>query len=428
MKKILMLSALLLAVIVPPAARAETGETDASFGSGGRVATGIDLGVPFNRARVRVATGPAGRIVVGAESSLVAYNEDGQLDQTFGNGGFLSIATPGAVRFRLTDLGIDPEGRIVAVGTVGDGRLSQVAIFRYLPSGAPDLGFGGGDGNVLTDRSMTAWAGEVDAEGRIVVAAGPGEGSRPCRRADGPRRDPLVMRLNPDGSRDFSFGKFGVQRLAPLERVVTMAPTPRGGFVFAGPSRRDCGRRPLDAVIRLREDGSRVGRFGERGVVRFESAIASAAVDTRGRIVVVFAATPHGHNEEETVVQRLLPGGQDDRAFYGGGIGFRDRGHFQWKAVPIRDGDRPILVGTLSLPNGIPPSFIAAPMRESGPLEWEASSWRGWEWKERLGRGSRTVASAGLIDARGRLLVVGTVNRSPLAPQGGFALVRFELS
>jgi len=418
----------LLAVAVPTAARAETGETDASFGSGGRIATAVDLGVPWNRARVRVAIGPAGRIVVGAESTLVAYREDGQLDQTFGMGGFLSVATPGPPRFRLTDVGIDPMGRIVAVGTAGAGRLSQVAIFRYLPSGAPDLSFGGGDGTVLTGRSTIAAAGWVDAEGRIVVAAGPGNGSGPCRRTGGSRRDPLVMRLNPDGSRDFSFGKFGVQSLAPLERVVAMSPTPQGGFIFAGPSGRDCGRRPLDAVIRLRDDGSRVGRFGEGGAVWFKPAIAVAAVDNHGRIVVVFAAIPHGHNEEETVVQRLLPDGRDDRAFYDGGIGFRDRGHFDWKSVPIRNGDRPILVGTLTLSKRIPPSFIAAPMRESGPLEWQASSWRGWEWKERLGRASRTIAGAGLIDARGRLLVAGTVDHSPLAPQGGFALVRFELS
>lgn len=426
--KRLLLSLLLLAAVPPAAATAEPGELDPSFGSGGRVATPGSLGSPWSRARVQLAVGGEGRIAVGTESLLVVYREDGQLDAAFGTGGSVSISMPGEMRFDLSDLGVDPEGRVVAIGTAGTGSRSSAAILRYLPSGALDSSFGG-DGIVvgkfgLRARSVVASLGKVDEEGRIAFVVGSRQRGYRCGGSRLLRRDRMVVRLTPEGVRDPSFGNLGLQDLQPLERVVAMATGPSGGFVFSGLGRRGCGPKSPGGLLRLRKDGSHIGRFG---ALTYDLPIASVAVDSRERIVSLFKAEPRPKGAEETTVARLLADGRVDRSFFGGAVGFEERGRYRWSTVAIQPGDRPILVGTLTWQRPRRSVFLVVPMLVSGRLDWKAN-WQGWAWKDNLGWRSLSVANEALIDPQGRLLVAGTVRRSRMAPGGGFALLRFELS
>src|SRR5262245_46100970 len=54
------------------------------------------------------------------------------------------------VRDFLSDVAVQPDGRIVAVGT-GEPGFADFAVLRYLADGTPDPSFGGGDGKVTTD-------------------------------------------------------------------------------------------------------------------------------------------------------------------------------------------------------------------------------------------------------------------------------------
>src|SRR5687767_8735694 len=89
----------------------------------------------------------------------------GDLDETFGTGGFVQTKfrdRPGGVQqlFTMSD------GRIVAVG--------QPGIARYLPDGAPDTSFSG-DGKVYANGGAIVAAQLDGADGSVVALQRVGE-------------------------------------------------------------------------------------------------------------------------------------------------------------------------------------------------------------------------------------------------------------
>ena len=146
------------------------GNLDPTFGNGGKVETNfgsVDEGgfVRDSEDDARaVAIQRNGKIVVAGASdvsgrygekfccvrdfALVRYNPDGSLDQSFGTGGKLLTAfelDSLYVNSYAEDVGIDPNGRIVAAG--GGGSFFELA--RYNPRGELDGSFGNG-GKVTT--------------------------------------------------------------------------------------------------------------------------------------------------------------------------------------------------------------------------------------------------------------------------------------
>lgn len=156
------------------------GSLDTSFGSGGKVVTALFNGAD---AAFAVALQPDGKIVLAGESSndprfqtmfaLVRYNSDGSLDTSFGSGG--KVMTGVGLVSLVNDVVIQPDGKIVAAGygVSGDGRLGvDIALVRYNPDGSLDAGFGSG-GVVIKDvfgRSDVARAVTLQRDGKIVVA------------------------------------------------------------------------------------------------------------------------------------------------------------------------------------------------------------------------------------------------------------------
>jgi uncharacterized delta-60 repeat protein len=435
----IVLAALVAALALPAAAMAEVGELDESFGSGGWVTTPARFAGPWSETAVQLAAAPDGGSFVAAGSRLRRYLEDGEPDTAFGDGGLVRITLPTGLRFSVSDLAVDPDGRAVAFGTAqGKGR-SLGAVVRYLPDGSLDPGFSE-DGVLVSDfglraRAGTAALGLVDDRSRIVVLAGALERrSRRGRRPGLEREDRVLVRLEADGSFDLGFGSLHGADVEPLRTVTAIAADPGGGFVLAGTPRGGCGQGPGTGVIRLREDGSRVARFGRHGSRGFTGTAVSVAVDSRDRIVVLCRARQQrARDEHATKILRLLPGGDLDPDFSGGWIVYFAEGPlYKWSTVAIRPNGHPILVGTLIRP----PSqkyhrfhrwFLAVPLRENGRNESDVS-WRGWAWITRVDPRSDAAASEAVIDPRGRLLIAGTAQRPRVAPDGAFALARFELS
>jgi uncharacterized delta-60 repeat protein len=435
----IVLAALVAALALPATAMAEIGELDESFGAGGWVTTPARFGGPWSETAVQLAAAPDGGSFVAAGSRLRRYLEDGGLDTGFGDDGQVRIALPTGLRFSVSDLAVDPEGRAVAFGTARGKGFSLGAVVRYLPDGSLDPGFSE-DGVIVTDfglrtRSGTAALGLVDDRSRVVVLAGALERRSRCgRRPSLEREDRVLVRLGADGGFDLGFGGLHGADVEPLRTVAAIAPDPAGGFVLAGTPRGGCGLGPRTAVVRLREDGSRVGRFGGHGVRGFTGAAVSVAVDSRDRIVVLCRSrAQRDRDEHATKVLRLLPDGGFDPDFEGGWIVYNTEGPlYKWSTVAIRPDDHPILVGTLIRPpsekhDGFHRWFLAVPLLQSGRLE-SGVSWRGWAWIARLDPRSDAAASEAAIDAQGRLLIAGTAQRPRIAPDGAFALARFELS
>lgn len=119
----------------------------------------------------------------------------GDLDVRFGTAGKVSTAFP---NFGLaTDVVVQPDRKIVVVGGPFD-------VARYLPDGALDPSFGTGGRVTISNGLLNSQANAValQSDGRIVVAG----------EADfiGPDGGIVVVRLNPNGTLDSTFGGDGI--------------------------------------------------------------------------------------------------------------------------------------------------------------------------------------------------------------------------
>ena len=194
---------------------AASADLDATFGNGGIVIS------PFTQYSDWISSihmQPDGKIVVTGYSYdydpwcpcdypvsgfIARYNSSGTLDTSFGTNGIISDFGSRMI--------LQPDGKIVSIGTHyitnSAGTLIVGADFyvsRYNAAGAPDASFGK-DGNVTTSIQTYSYAIANDVvlrpDGKIVVMGSVGDGGRGGKFG--------IVRYNPDGSLDTSFGTLG---------------------------------------------------------------------------------------------------------------------------------------------------------------------------------------------------------------------------
>jgi|WetSurMetagenome_2_1015567.scaffolds.fasta_scaffold90455_2 uncharacterized delta-60 repeat protein len=135
---------------------------------------------------------------------LLRYNMDGMLDSTFGNNGVVTFSSPGS----STDIGFavtcEEDGGIMVAGEVSNKTHQDVLVLHYTPEGVLDSRFADGGvymyGGTGMDRGFDA---TVQRDKKILIT-----GATIINQKD----DVLLLRLNPDGTRDQTFGKGGVVR------------------------------------------------------------------------------------------------------------------------------------------------------------------------------------------------------------------------
>jgi uncharacterized delta-60 repeat protein len=183
---------------------------------------------------------PDGKIVVTGYAHGVGHvpvhrlNADGSPDTTFDGDGLARIEERGYGY----DLAVQADGRIVVIGDASGVRDYDVLVARLNVDGTPDTSFRD-TGIVLVDNGADETASRValQPDGRIVAAGGTTAGD-----------DPLVVRLNPDGSRDGTFAPAGVFVFGNgggLDTNVAMALQPDGKILLAG----DNNATQTDAVV-----------------------------------------------------------------------------------------------------------------------------------------------------------------------------------
>jgi uncharacterized delta-60 repeat protein len=186
------------------------GGLDPGFGDGG-IALNSLSGSDFSFA---VALQPDGKIVTAGTSNygfaVNRYNNDGTLDQTFGSAGtVLRYFGPYNLAYGLA---IQPDGKILAAGYQQNGTGAEPdfavtpLVVRYNPDGSPDSSFG---------SAGSAIVGQAPVESAKSVAIQPDgkivvAGNRivPTGVMRGPSQF-AVSRLGPDGNLDPSFGSSG---------------------------------------------------------------------------------------------------------------------------------------------------------------------------------------------------------------------------
>ncbi len=193
------------------------GSLDSSFGSGGQLLIGFNIGGDNNDTANGVALQPDGNIVVfgvaesGINNSMAAVarlNSDGSLDTSFANGGKLTMNFAFRNTHASTAVGgaIQPDGKIVIFGSAGSPPFSTaMAAARLNANGSLDTSFGS-HGVVLVSGSkkgnLVAFSGTMQSDGKIVLA-----GTQFIAARDVPF---VAVRLTGTGSIDHSFHKTGI--------------------------------------------------------------------------------------------------------------------------------------------------------------------------------------------------------------------------
>jgi uncharacterized delta-60 repeat protein len=270
-----------LALAAP--AHAKAGDLDRSFGTGGKVTT--DFAGDQDTARALVVQGTklvaagSGTAVPGGLGAfaLARYNPDGTLDTTFGTGGKVTTDFPGGGDANA--LAVQADGKLVAAGST-EFFAVDFAVARYNPDGSLATSFGTG-GQVVTDVDGTDRASALALQGGKLVAGG-----LSFSATAGTNGDFGLVRYNPDGTLDTSFGAGG--------RVTTdfvgftdwaFALAVQGGKLVAA------GRAGFEGnddfgLVRYNADGSLDPSFGAGGKVTTDFARAGGSFDEARALVV----------------------------------------------------------------------------------------------------------------------------------------------
>ncbi|MEZ5426645.1 MAG: FG-GAP-like repeat-containing protein [Pyrinomonadaceae bacterium] len=245
----------------------------------------------------------------------------GDIDTGFGTDGKVIIDFDGnpdpAGRDQDTglDVAVQPDGKIIIIGESYIATSDSVfSVARLNPDGSLDQSFGNG-GKALynptegaTDR---AYGAAVQADGKILVAGR--SGSRDKR---------VVIRLNPDGSLDPTFGRDGVFDTAlggPIFDEAEIAIQPDGKIIITGSSRNGGMTADAFSVMRLNPDGTLDTTFDSDGeavtVFQTNDRAYGVALQPDGKILVSGATNSNG----AFALARYNPDGSLDASFGNGG-------------------------------------------------------------------------------------------------------------
>ncbi len=197
------------------------GSLDSSFDGDGKVLT--DFFGSGDRAYAALLQ-PDDRIVLAgvcytpsssADFALARYNPDGSLDPSFDGDGKVSTPFVNNYEEYASSVVLAPDNRIVAAGWANNnsnlqGGKPDFAIARYHPDGSLDSSFDG-DGRFTLDFDGIndydqAYGVAVQANGKIIAV---GYAKNLDRNPNGTHIDFAILRLNPDGTPDASFGNNG---------------------------------------------------------------------------------------------------------------------------------------------------------------------------------------------------------------------------
>ena len=147
--------------------------------------------------------------------SLVRYQDNGSLDNTFGEGGIVLTNLSGFnENCRVSKQQVD--GKIVVLGDVDNGTNKNLLVVRYNTDGSLDDAFGI-DGGVTVDIASfhdLASSLAIQTDGKIVIAGSSGNGTN---------YDFAVVRLTNNGTLDSSFYGNGIVRneIGEVDDIVT---------------------------------------------------------------------------------------------------------------------------------------------------------------------------------------------------------------
>jgi uncharacterized delta-60 repeat protein len=365
------------------------------------------------------------------------------LDPTFGLGGRASVPFDLA-RGEANGVALQPDGKVVAVGSFSFGTTGDFGVARYNADGSLDPTFSrDGIATIAIDLADSlfdqARAVAIQPDGKIVVAGIAVAGT-------GDNTDFAVARLNSNGTLDDSFSGDGIETIAfnlggtNADGAFAVAIQPDGKIVVAGSC--DLGGGDTDfALVRLNPDGAPDPTFDIDGkrTVHFDLGPAggrqddarSVAIQADGRIVVAGSAGLGGGNFDFAVA-RLDAFGSPDPTFDGDGkqtVAFNLGGNNEDVAfgLALQADGKVVLAGTVDQAIAGDRDFGVARLNPDGSLDHSFSG-DGKQWIAfDLGGGNTDQASAVAIQSDGKIVVVGTATADGPS-NSNFAVARLNAS
>jgi uncharacterized delta-60 repeat protein len=241
------------------------GRLDSSFGTNGTVTISINGGGGMDSGAA-MALQPNGKIVIvgGAPDgpygptmfAAVRLNTNGSLDQTFGHGGIASI--PIGTYSIANAVVIEPDGKIALAGTALNGH-NEFAAARLNPNGTIDTSFGSG-GTVTLDPTGGAWGMILQQDGKLVLAGQADYDNPNVSNA----QQFMAARLNTDGTLDTGFAQNGIAMIPVGQTSLGfgIAQTDNKllitGIAFTFTN--------ANAIVRLNPDGTIDPSYGDNGI------------------------------------------------------------------------------------------------------------------------------------------------------------------
>ncbi len=279
----------------------------------------------------RVIIQSDGRIVFGAndlfEKNIIigALTSLGERDTGFGNAGITVVTIPGVSRdiYKVRDLTILPDGKIVMVGFASLGSNSEAIVARLNASGIMDETFDM-DGVATMDYSPqrdepSSLA--LGPDGTIYVGVNTFPASAP--------QNGILLKYSSQGARDMSFGDAGIAVLsAPsaIRNITDITVDSDGGIIVAGDARESSSTAGDIFLAKYTGAGQIENRFGSRGIL--VSDFQSGSHDTAGRIIlesngrILVSAKSHltGISHGDAIVAAYTRAGAQDEGFAERGI------------------------------------------------------------------------------------------------------------
>ncbi|AFZ57397.1 DUF4347 domain-containing protein [Anabaena sp. PCC 7938] len=333
------------------------GTIDNSFGFGtGRVYTGTGLG---NAVSVKLQSD--GKILVLSNNDngsnydmvLTRYNADGSYDNNFGSYGKASIDF-GSYENAKT-LIIQSDGKILVAGDSN----SQVIITRYLSSGVIDTTFGnfGKVTSILSNGDVTNYI-AMQTDGKIVVVSN-GYNSYTYSY------DISLSRLNADGSLDTNFGNYGKvnTNLGGFHNKANVAVQADGKIVVA--TLTDSGGQQQIGVVRYNANGALDTTFGGGdGIVLTPLNLnnyygtsgpnnVSLAFQSGGKILI--GTTAYNGNNTDFALVRYNSDGSLDNSFNSNGIVLSNLGNNTYEratSLLVQADNNIVVAGSTNNNNG----------------------------------------------------------------------------
>ena len=287
------------------------------------------------------------------------------LDPAFGTEGRVLLDFGATTSATAGDLAIQPDGKIVAVGWIG----GAFGVVRLLPTGALDPSFGTAGvvlpnfGTDTPGRTPPALA--LQPDGRIVIA-GPGIDAYALGSPSF-----ALMRLNPDGSLDTTFGQAGKEVLpigSGTEVAEDVAVQPDGKIVVAGFGYPASGTNSDFLAVRLTPTGRFDTSFGSGGLT-YVPMVPDSGMDSASAVavlpdgkVLLAGVTARPDTGFDLAAVRLASDGSVDPTFGSQGRAVVALGAGAWQEVVkslLVQSNGAFLIGGAALQPGFGPSQVA---------------------------------------------------------------------